>query len=203
MSISINNNYNRTSSLTETNNINSSNDSPKKTQTTEEYFKKLQGQFPELKLNMTNMRLGSATEPVINLSPKLVEKMSKDPKLAEKVENDLKYEGMAFNWYKAMCRANGQEVTFNCHMYDENGDSYGFGSLKTADGNNTKISGDDNSFEKLKEKLKKEAIRRKMMLEKERLAKESYAKINGAGVQNKYYMNNYQDMNINLIDTQL
>lgn len=203
MSISINNNYNKSSSLTETTNINRTTDSTKKAQTTDEYFKKLQGEFPELKLNMTDMRLGSATEPVVNLSPKLVEKMSKDPKLAEKVENDLKYEGMAFNWYKSMCRANGQEITFNCHMYDENGDCYGFGSLKTADGNDTKISSSDDSHKKLKEKLKKEAMHRKMLLEKERLAKESYAKTLGASVQNKYYTNNYQDMNINIINNEL
>lgn len=195
MDISVNNNYS-VNNYTKINKCTSK--TTERAESTQEYFQSICKKFPELKLNMTTARIGSATEPVINLSPKLVEKMSKDPKLAAKIENDLKYEGMAFQWYKAMCKANGYEVTFNCAMYTDNGDCYGVGALKTASSNNNALSEISDDKKQRTKKFMEKAERLKKLREKEIAAKQKYAQELETSMQNKY--NNNQNLNINFID---
>ncbi|WMJ81746.1 DUF6033 family protein [Clostridium sp. MB40-C1] len=103
---------------------------------TNEYFKSLCEKFPNIKFNMTTDKVGSGTQLTVNLSPKLVEKMSKNPKLAEDIEKALSTEPATFEWLKNMCKTNGQELSTRYVVYDENGESVSSSELRTISNDN-------------------------------------------------------------------
>ncbi|MCY6959937.1 DUF6033 family protein [Clostridium brassicae] len=104
---------------------------------TGKYFKDLCKKFPNIKFNMTTEKVGSGTQLTVNLSPKLVEKMSKNQKLAEDIEKALSTEPATFEWLKNMCKTNGQELSTRYVVYDENGESVSSSELKNIDDNNS------------------------------------------------------------------
>lgn len=137
-------------------------DNEKKSNT--DYLSDLQRLTPYIRLRAgdgLNQKKDSQVN-VVDVSPKLLEKMQKDPEVAKKYSQRLKDVEVAYKWADSYHKMKGNTVVCRHGYVDENGNFSNFAVIKKNDGLNEKLrkEAEENAkkqIEKTRENLKKKA----------------------------------------------
>ena len=129
-----------------------------------DYLSILQKQTPYIKLRAgsgLNQKKNNQVN-VVDISPKLLEKMKKDPEAAKKYSQRLKDVEAAYKWADSYHKMKGNTVVCRHGYVDEDGNFSNFAYVKKNDGLNEKLRKEaeenaKNQIEKNRETIKKKA----------------------------------------------
>lgn len=172
-----------------------------KTISSAEYFENLCNKYPNANLNMSDSYINKDNEINFSISPRLINKATKDPKAAENL-NRLMDQIPAFTQYVNTHRFNlcGSEVTSVSIVVDENGGC----SCKCEYKKKNSVSENDKIYaEKLLESKIKKLQEKAKALKK---AQEENIRQNDSKIskqQKAYYRNTAKNMDISFLDTNI
>ena len=145
--------------------------------TDEEYLKNLQKQFPNMKLQLgygVNAKNDGKVD-VLNINPKLLEKMQNDPKAAKEYTQRLKDVESATKWVDNFEKSMGYTAVCRHGYVDENGNFSSFAVVVRKDEMNEKLrkEAQENAEERIEKSREKARENAEKLEEKAEEAKES------------------------------
>ncbi|OPJ64456.1 DUF6033 family protein [Clostridium oryzae] len=163
------------------------------------YFKNICSKYQNLNINMSDAVLGEENKLTINISPKLVEKATKDPKASEKINYLLDQMPSLPQFIEKLSYSlTGKKVTKVSIMIDENGECRT--KCEFEDEDTKKLNTTEDHQEKLRKKKIKALRERAKALKEAR--KDASKDIKGQQVCG-YYDTISEGFDSNLLDTKI